>query len=88
MKYILQYILCYYYVLYIRIINSFTPFIIKTNRIIKSLSGLLIKHIPYINNNNNNNDDIIKPNMVPKKILLVGYMEHDPKKEAFKTQIK
>ena len=87
MKYILHYILCYYYVLYVKIINSFTPFIIKTNRIIKSLSGILIKHIPYINNNIDDDKTIQmnEPKMT-QNILLVGYMEHDPKKEAKKQK--
>ena len=96
MKYIFQYIFCYFYVLYVKIINSFTPiiskysFFHKTNNIIKSLSGLLIQHIPYINNNNLDNTPQIqnKPNQNKPKWLLVGYMEHDPKTEALKNKQK
>jgi GR25 family glycosyltransferase involved in LPS biosynthesis len=87
MKYIFKYIFIYFYVLFFKIIESFKPFIpkcvfYKTNKIIKSLSGLL-QNIPYItakkeiNTLNNNN---VKQ--------LIGYMEHDPKKEAVKNYIK
>ena len=106
MKYILQYILCYYYVLYVRIINSFTPFIKnKACYIIKSLSGSfsgLLENIPYVNNHFLNTHTIIERDNLQcimnqeetdgyaldfcekDKIIVIGYIDHDPKKEAFK----
>jgi hypothetical protein len=81
----MKFIFIYFYVLFLKIIESFKPFITrcvfyKTNKIIKSLSGLL-QNIPYITskkevNNSNVNDNKVK--------ILIGYMEHDPKKEAAK----
>jgi hypothetical protein len=95
----------YFYIslLFLKIIDAFKPFITKyvsektTQRIIKSLSGLL-EHIPYINNKFVVNPvsviEMEKPdcdiNSQSCKITMIvpGYMEHDPKAEAEKKYIK
>lgn len=95
----------YFYIslLFFKIIDAFKPFITKyvsektTQRIIKSLSGLL-QHIPYINNKVLVNpvsviemekpDCDINSQTCKIKMIVPGYMEHDPKTEAEKKYIK
>jgi len=91
----MKYIYIYISALFLKIINSFTPIITKyfnpCNNIVKSLSGLL-QNIPYINNK------FLATNSIKEKdkncdlhlekckeiTILPGYMEHDPKAEAFR----
>jgi hypothetical protein len=95
----MKYIFVYIYVLFFKVIESFKPFIKnsfftrKTNEIIKTFSGLLL-HIPYINNKfsekpvtvietEKNNCDV-KTENCKIKMIIPGYMEHDPKDGASK----
>uniref|UniRef100_A0A6C0AR81 Uncharacterized protein n=1 Tax=viral metagenome TaxID=1070528 RepID=A0A6C0AR81_9ZZZZ len=95
----------YFYIslLFFKIIDAFKPFITKyisektTQRIIKSLSGLL-QRIPYINNRVLGNpisviemdksDCDMNSQSCKIKMIVPGYMEHDPKAEAEKKYIK
>jgi hypothetical protein len=95
----MKYVFVYIYVLFFKIIDSFKPFIRnwnltkKTNEIIKTFSGLLLQ-IPYINNQfsekpvstivTEKEDCDIKTENCKIEKIITGYIEHDPKKEAFK----
>jgi hypothetical protein len=92
----------YISLLFFKIIDAFKPFITKyvsektSQCIIKSLSGLL-QHIPYINNKVLGNpvsviemekpDCDINSQSCKIKMIVPGYMEHDPKTEAEKKNI-
>jgi hypothetical protein len=86
----MKYIFIYLYVLFFKIIESFKTFIpkgvfYKTNKIIKSLSGIL-QNIPYITSKKEINSlNTLNNNNIKQ---LIGYMDHDPKKEAEKNYIK
>ena len=89
----MKYIFIYFYVLFFKIIESFKTFIpkcvfYKTNKIIKSLSGIL-QNIPYITSKKEiyslNSLNTLNNNNMKQ---LIGYMEHNPKKEAEKNYIK
>jgi hypothetical protein len=83
--------------LFFNIINSFKPFIInisyKTNRIIKSLSGIL-KKLSFLKFEDNNPNSIIEMNcdtdceigydLEKCETIIPGYMEHEPKRESLK----
>lgn len=94
MKYIFKYIFICFNVLFFKIIESFKLYIpkcifYKTNKIIKSLSGLL-QNIPYITAKKevNNLNTFLDRGLYNKEKLLIGYLDHDPKKEAEKNYIK
>jgi hypothetical protein len=100
----MKYIFIYIYLLFFKVINAFTPFFIKKcffsykiNNIIKSLSGLLqdmqYKNKKLLDNPNTiievhetNCDVNIKE--CKTKLIIPGYMDHDPKIAAFKKLIK
>lgn len=95
----MKYVYFYISLLIYKIIDAFKPFISKyisertSERIIKSLSGLL-QNILYINNTHLENpvsviemekpDCDVNTESCKIKIIVPGYMEHDPKKEAEK----
>jgi hypothetical protein len=96
----MKHVYFYISLLFFKIINALRPFITKyvcsertSERIIKSISGLL-EHIPYINNTLLDNPvsviEIEKPECdvtsqsCKIKMIVPGYMEHDPKAEAKK----
>jgi hypothetical protein len=99
----MKYVYFYISLLFFKIIDAFKPFITKyvsertRERIIKSLSGLL-QHIPYINNKVLGNpvsviemekpDCDINSQTCKIKMIVPGYIEHDPKAEAEKKYIK
>ena len=99
----MKHVYFYISLLFLKIIDAFKPFITKyvsektSQRIIKSLSGLL-QHIPYINNKLLDYPVSVieteKPNcdinsqICKIKMIVPGYMEHDPKAEAEKKYIK
>jgi hypothetical protein len=93
----MKYVFVYIYVLFFKIIDAFKPFIKnsflkkKSSEIIKTLSGF----IPCINNQfseipisvietEKENCDLQTENC-KNKMIIVGYMNHDPKKEADKN---
>jgi hypothetical protein len=95
----MKYLFVYTYILFYKIIDAFKPFIHncfltrKTNEIIKTFSGLLLQ-IPYINNKFSEKPvsviEIEKENCDVKtqdckiKMIIAGYMQHDPKEGASK----
>ena len=99
----MKHVYFYISVLFFKIIDAFKPFITKyvsertSERIIKSLSGLL-ERIPYINNKLLYNpvsvietekpDCDVNSQICKIKMIVPGYMEHDPKAEAEKKYIK
>ena len=99
----MKHVYFYISLLFLKIIDAFKPFITKyvsertTKRIIKSLSGLL-QNIPYINNKLLGNPVSVIEMEKPEcdvnsqsckiKMIVPGYMEHDPKAEAAKKYIK
>jgi hypothetical protein len=96
----MKYVYFYISLLFLKIIDAFKPFISKyisertSERIIKSLSGLL-QNIPYINNKllvnpisvieTEKPDCDVTSESCKINIIVPGYMEHDPKKEAEKN---
>ena len=75
----MKYIFIYLYLSFVNIIDSLKPFVKKniflynSKQIIKSLSGLLCKYNVFIKNEDNSETC---------KIIIPGYMDHEPKKEA------
>ena len=96
----MKYVYFYISLLFLKFIDAFKPFISKyisertSERIIKSLSGLL-QNILYINNTHLDNQvsviEMEKPDCDVNtesckiKIIVPGYIEHDPKAEAEKN---
>jgi len=114
----MKYIFLYLYVLFFKIINSFTPFIRKYNffkntcdkarGIIKSFSGFL-QCIPYIKSNHfinaisiietetetecglyldSESELELETKKCKIKMIVPGYIDHDPKAEAFNLKLK
>lgn len=99
----MKYVYFYISLLIYKIIDAFKPFISKyisertSERIIKSLSGLL-QNIPYINNKFLENpvsvikmekpDCDVTSEICKINMIVPGYIEHEPKKEAEKKYIK
>ena len=81
----MKYIFVYVYVFFVKIIDAFKPYITKfvfayeSNYIIKSISGLFKNHKQILETNKqiletNNNLPLEK-----EKIIIPGYMDHEPK---------
>jgi len=100
----MKHVYFYISLLFLKIINALRPFITKyvcsertSERIIKSISGLL-EHIPCMNNTHLDNpvsiiemekpDCDVNTESCKIKMIVPGYMEHDPKSEAEKKYIK
>ena len=83
----MKYIFVYVYVFFLKMIDALKPFVTKyvlsyeSSYIIKSISGLF-----------KNNKQIEKPisitnnnlNLEKEKIIIPGYIDHNPKAEALK----
>lgn len=86
----MKYIFVYVYVFFVKIIDAFKPYITKfvfayeSNYIIKSISGLFKNHKQILETNKqiletNNNLPLEK-----EKIIIPGYMDHEPKTKVSK----
>jgi len=86
----MKYIFVYFYVFLLKIIDAFKPFVTKYVLTCKSL--YIIKSISGLFKNNKNNKQIEnsvsvinnKLNLEKEKIIIPGYIDHDPKAEALK----
>jgi hypothetical protein len=96
----MKYIFVYIYVVFVKIMDAFKPYVTKyvfayeSNYIIKTLSGLLENsnkqivenkhhiHKKQIENFETNNN----LNLEKEKIIIPGYIDHNPKSEAIKKR--
>jgi hypothetical protein len=93
----MKYIFVYVYVFFVKIIDAFKPYITKfvfayeSNYIIKSISGLFKNDKQILETNKQileTNKQILETNnnlpLEKEKIIIPGYMDHEPKTKVSK----